>query len=252
MTLHRHQQHQRGAVQRPARRSSPAATLTYTPAANANGTATSRVDAPGQRRHRQRRRRHQRRPDASRSPSTPVNDAPSFTKGADQTVNEDAGAQTRRRLGDRDLAPARPTRRGQTLTFDVDATTTPRCSRCSPRSQPTGTLTYTPAANANGIGHGHRRAPGQRRHGQRRRRHERRADVHDHRHRRSTTRRASPRARTRPSTRTPGRRRSTGWATADQRRAGQRERPDADFTVTGNNNAALFSRRSRRSPPTAR
>ena len=31
---------------------------------------------------------------------TNVNDAPSFTKGADQTVLEDAGAQTVARLGD--------------------------------------------------------------------------------------------------------------------------------------------------------
>src|SRR5207247_8928545 len=69
------------------------ATLTYTPAANANGSATLTV------------RIHDdggttnggvdtSAPQTFTITVTAVNDAPSFTKGANQGVNEDAGAQT--------------------------------------------------------------------------------------------------------------------------------------------------------------
>src|SRR5262249_58377816 len=67
--------------------------LTYPPAANANGTAhitvklmdnggtaNGGVDTSA--------------PQTFTIDITPVNDAPSFTKGADQTLNEDAGPQT--------------------------------------------------------------------------------------------------------------------------------------------------------------
>ena len=72
---------------------SSAGTLSYTPAANANGSATVSVQlhdnggiANGG-------------VDTSGTQTftitvTPVNDAPSFTKGADQTVLEDSGAKT--------------------------------------------------------------------------------------------------------------------------------------------------------------
>ena len=43
----------------------------------------------------------------------------SFTKGADQTVNEDAGAQYGHRLGDHHLGRVRPTSSGQTVDFIV-------------------------------------------------------------------------------------------------------------------------------------
>jgi hypothetical protein len=46
-----------------------------------------------------------------------VNDAPSFTKGADQAVNEDAGAQTAGNWADAPSARARPTRVGQVVSF---------------------------------------------------------------------------------------------------------------------------------------
>ena len=72
---------------------SPTGTLTFTPASNANGTAivTIRaVDNGGT-----------ANGGSDTSPPqtftigvTPVNDAPSFTAGADQTVLEDAGLQT--------------------------------------------------------------------------------------------------------------------------------------------------------------
>ena len=81
--------------------------LTYTPAPNAFGSATITLVAQddggtangGN--------------DTSASQTfditvTPVNDAPAFTKGADQTVNEDAGAQSVR-AGRRASRPA-PTR----------------------------------------------------------------------------------------------------------------------------------------------
>ena len=71
----------------------PNGTLTYTPAANANGTATitivakddggtanGGVDTSA--------------PQTFVLKVTAVNDAPTFTKGADQTVLEDAAAQT--------------------------------------------------------------------------------------------------------------------------------------------------------------
>ena len=80
---------------------------------------------------------------------TAVNDAPSFTKGADQTVLEDAGAQTRHRLGDRDQR--RPGERvAARPSTSSSPTTTTRCSSTQPAVAPNGTLTYTPAANANG------------------------------------------------------------------------------------------------------
>ena len=72
---------------------SASGTLTYTPAANANGSATvtvraqdnggtanGGVDTSG--------------PQTFTITVTAVNDEPSFTAGANQTVNEDAAAQT--------------------------------------------------------------------------------------------------------------------------------------------------------------
>ena len=73
---------------------------------------------------------------------------PRFTKGADQTVNEDAGAD-RHRLGHGHRAgPADES--GQTLNF-WSATTTTRLFSAQPAIAANGTLTYTPAANANGT-----------------------------------------------------------------------------------------------------
>src|SRR5207245_1965008 len=78
---------------------------------------------------------------------TPVNDAPSFTKGANQTVNEDAGLQTvtgwATGINDGDPEVA------QTLTFNVSNNNNALFS-AQPAVSASGTLTYTPAANANG------------------------------------------------------------------------------------------------------
>ena len=79
---------------------------------------------------------------------TAVNDAPSFTKGADQTVHEDAGPQTV--PGWATAISAGPANEsGQTLNFIVSNNNTALFS-AQPAIAANGTLTYTPAANANG------------------------------------------------------------------------------------------------------
>jgi hypothetical protein len=78
------------------------------------------------------------------------NDVPSFTKGADQTVNEDAGAQTVNNWATAISAgPANES--GQTLTFQVTGNTNAALFSAGPAISSTGTLTYTPAADANGA-----------------------------------------------------------------------------------------------------
>ena len=124
-------------------------TLTYTPAANANGSATITIEleddgltANGG-------------VDTSATQTftitvTPVNDVPSFTKGADQSVNEDAGAQsavtwaTAISKGPADEA-------GQTLTFNVTNNTNTSLFSAGPSIAANGTLTYTPAVNQHGT-----------------------------------------------------------------------------------------------------
>ena len=94
-------------------------------------------------------------------------------------MNEDAGAQSVP-AGRRRLAPAR-NESGQTVDFIVEQDNNALFS-VQPAVAANGTLTYTPAADANGS-HRHGADPRRRRHGQRRRRHERAADLHDHRQR---------------------------------------------------------------------
>src|SRR5690606_4754795 len=81
--------------------------------------------------------------------ATPVNDAPSFTKGADQTVLEDAGPQTVNPWATA-ISAGPADESGQTLTFNVTGNTTPALFSTAPAVSPTGVLTYTPAADANG------------------------------------------------------------------------------------------------------
>ena len=122
-------------------------TLTYTPAPSANGstivtvqlqdnggTANGGVDTSA--------------PQTFTIAVTPVNDVPSFTKGADQTVLEDAGAQIGTGLGDGDQCRARR-RIGRSLNFLVTHGQ-PALFSAQPAISATGTLTFTPAANANG------------------------------------------------------------------------------------------------------
>ena len=78
----------------------------------------------------------------------PVNDAPSFTKGADQTVAEDAGAQTVSPWATSVSAgPANES--GQALTFSASNNNNALFS-AQPAIAANGTLSYTPAANAHG------------------------------------------------------------------------------------------------------
>jgi large repetitive protein len=80
---------------------------------------------------------------------TAVNDAPSFTAGPNQTVLEDAGAQTvnpwATAIDDGDPEVT------QGLTFEITNNTNAALFSAGPAVSPTGVLTYTPAADANGV-----------------------------------------------------------------------------------------------------
>lgn len=126
---------------------SPTGVLTYTPAANASGSATITLtlqDSGGT---------ANGGVDTSAAQSftitvTGVNDAPSFTKGADQTVLEDAGPQTV--SGWATSISAGPNEASQTVTFEVTNNSNSSLFSVAPAVSPTGALSYTPAANANG------------------------------------------------------------------------------------------------------
>jgi large repetitive protein len=126
----------------------PDGKLTYTPAADANGVATVTVTA------------HDDGgtagggTDAS-PPSSftitiqPVDDAPSFSAGADQTLLEDAGAQS---VGGwaTAVSPGPANESSQSVTFTATADNAGLFA-IQPAVAPDGKLTYTPAANANGA-----------------------------------------------------------------------------------------------------
>ncbi len=122
--------------------------LTYTPAANANGSATitlvlkddggtanGGVDTSA--------------PQSFTIAVNAINDAPSFTAGPNQTVNEDAGPQTVNSWATG--VSAGPTNEsGQTLTFNIAGNTNSALFSAGPAISSAGVLTYTPAANASG------------------------------------------------------------------------------------------------------
>ncbi len=122
-------------------------TLTFTPAANANGSVTVTVsvtDSGGT----------ANGGVATSSPQTftitvtSVNDAPSFTTLGNQSVLEDAGAQTV--PGFAIAAPGGgPDEAGQTFTYGVSNNNNALFS-VQPAIAANGTLIFTPAANANG------------------------------------------------------------------------------------------------------
>ena len=124
-------------------------TLTYTPAANANGTATVTVQAKDD--------GGTANGGNDTSPPLkftitvkPVNDPPSFAGGADQTVNESAGAQS---VGGwaKNIEPGPPNESGQTVSFLV-SNNKPSLFTSSgqPRVTGSGTLSFTAAPNASG------------------------------------------------------------------------------------------------------
>jgi CSLREA domain-containing protein/uncharacterized repeat protein (TIGR01451 family) len=80
---------------------------------------------------------------------TAVNDPPSFTKGADQTVLEDAGPQTVTNWAT-NISAGPPDESAQTLTFNVTNNTNASLFSAQPAIDSAGNLAYTPAANANG------------------------------------------------------------------------------------------------------
>jgi large repetitive protein len=126
----------------------PDGTLSYTPAADANGVATVTVTA------------HDDGGTANggtdtSSPRTftltigPVDDAPSFSVGGDQTKLEDAGASSVSGWATA-ISPGPANETSQTITFTVSADN-PGLFAVQPAVAPDGKLTYTPAANANGA-----------------------------------------------------------------------------------------------------
>ncbi len=118
-------------------------TLTYTPAANANGSATvviTLTDGPF--------------PTATTQKTTtisvtPVNDAPTFTKGANLTVTANAGAQTVAGWAT-SIAAGPANESAQTVSFTVTNSNNALFS-VQPSIAANGTLTFTPATTGNGT-----------------------------------------------------------------------------------------------------
>jgi hypothetical protein len=85
-----------------------------------------------------------------RIPITAVNDPPSFTKGADPTVNEDAGPQMITGWAT-NISPGPADEAGQTLWFVISGNTNPGLFAVAPAVDANnGALTFTPAADASG------------------------------------------------------------------------------------------------------
>ena len=128
---------------------SPAGALSYTPAANANGSATITLrlndDGSGT------------PPNVNQSATqtftitvTAVNDAPGFTAGPNQTVDEDAGPQTINPWATA-ISAGPPDESGQAVSFEISNNSNAALFSAVPAVSPTGVLSYTPAANANGV-----------------------------------------------------------------------------------------------------
>ncbi len=124
-------------------------TLTYTLADNANGAATVTVILRDNGlRLGGAAARESSTPQTFQITATPVNDAPSFTKGADQTVLEDAAAQSVTNWAT-SINRGAANESSQTLTFVVTNNNNSLFAT-QPTISAAGVLTYRPAANANG------------------------------------------------------------------------------------------------------
>ena len=117
-------------------------TLTINPLANQFGTSTITVTVFGS--------NSQSMTDTFLLTVNSVNDQPSFTKGADQTVNNNAGAQTVNNWAT-NISAGPANESGQTLAFIVTANTNPSLFTTAPAISSTGTLTYQPAPAAGGT-----------------------------------------------------------------------------------------------------
>jgi hypothetical protein len=78
-----------------------------------------------------------------------VNDAPTFTKGADHTVAEDSGPQTVNGWAT-GIGFGPPDESAQAVSFQVTGNTNAALFSTPPAVSPSGTLTFTTAPNANG------------------------------------------------------------------------------------------------------
>jgi CSLREA domain-containing protein len=130
---------------------SPAGTLTYTPAANAFGSADITVvlkDDGGTANGGQ----DTSTPATFKIQVTPVNDVPTFTKGADQTVSEDPGFVS---IGNwaTGVSAGPANESNQSLTFVVTNNTNPGLFQVQPFVSFFGnrSLNFTPAPNATGT-----------------------------------------------------------------------------------------------------
>ena len=123
-------------------------TLSFTPAANANGSSTITLvlkDNGGTANGGQ----DTSAPQTFTITVNAINDVPSFTKGADQTVNEDAAAQTIANWATNiSVGPANES--AQVPTFAITGNTNPTLFSVAPAVSGNGTLSFTPAADANG------------------------------------------------------------------------------------------------------
>jgi HD-GYP domain-containing protein (c-di-GMP phosphodiesterase class II) len=128
----------------------PDGTLTYMPAPDANGVAHVTVAAQddGGTAH--------GGSDTSATQSftitvSPVNDAPSFVGGPDQTVLEDSGAQSDPGWATL-ISPGPADESGQLVSFNVQSDD-PSLFSTQPKIGVDGTLTFTPAPDAHGTTH---------------------------------------------------------------------------------------------------
>lgn len=80
---------------------------------------------------------------------TPRNDAPSFTPGANVVVGEDSGPYSAAWASA--LSPGPTDEASQTVSFEVVGNTSPGLFAAGPVLAPDGTLSFMPAANANGV-----------------------------------------------------------------------------------------------------
>jgi len=119
--------------------------LTYTSAPDANGVALVTVTAKDD--GGTANGGHDTATATFRITVTPVNDAPTFTAGADQTVLEDAGAQTTPWATN--VTPGPADESWQTVTFSVTNTNNALFS-VQPAVSSAGVLSYTTAPDANG------------------------------------------------------------------------------------------------------
>src|SRR5262249_50045798 len=120
------------------------ATVTYTPNTNFNGGDTFKfrvVTNPGE---------LQSDPTDVNITVNPVNDAPSFTRGPDQTTFENSGAQTVPNWAT-NLSPGPANESLQHLNFLITNNTNAGLFSAGPVISPTGALTYTPAASTSGF-----------------------------------------------------------------------------------------------------